>query len=481
MKYKLIFKITGMALILEAAGMLASMLIGSMYNESPIPFIVPILLILCIAIPATLQKNNNLRFGIREGMVCGAIIWLLMSLFGAIPFRICGQGEFSSFVNCFFESCSGVTTTGSTILTDIESMPRGILFWRSFTHWLGGMGILILALAVFPSMGEKTHHLMNAESTGPVSDKVVSKVTGNAKILYLIYVCLTIAEAIILCFAGLPMYDAVVTAFSNAGTGGFAVLNDSIGGYNNLAVEIIITFFTFCFGINFGVFFLLFTGRLKKIFDNSELKMYVSYVLVSIFLITVNIYHIYGSVGAALRYASFQVVTISTTTGFMTADFMLWPTFSQAILLILMFFGACAGSTSGGLKSSRIIILFKSIGRGIYKKLHPNAVKSISFNGRYLSEDAVSGVHMYICVFFVLIVFGTLIISLDKYSITESLSAVITCLCNIGPGLNEIGPAGNFSGFSDISKTFLSILMIVGRLEIYPVLLLFSPATWKKM
>jgi trk system potassium uptake protein TrkH len=478
MNIRLILKTLGKILCIEAGYMMFSLLISLYYQENVLPFVIPIAILLLLAIPLTRLKTYKSVFSARDGLAGVALIWITMSLFGALPFYI--NGQFGSIINCWFESVSGFTTTGASILTEVESLPKNILFWRSSTHWLGGMGILVLALALFPSIGERAQNLMAAESPGPTSEKLTARISTSSKILYLIYMSMTILQIICLLCTGLDFYHSVVTALASAGTGGFSVLNAGIAGYNNIAAEIVITIFTGLYGINFTVFFLLITGQFRKAFRNTELVFYLTVIATAITLISLNIYSIYQSVGQTLRHASFNVVTIITTTGFSSCNYDQWPQFSKFIILCLMLMGACAGSTGGGFKCSRMIILCKTMVRELRRMITPKRVTVLKMDGKPILESTANNTAVFGFLYFSIAAVSLFIISLDNFDFTTNFSSVISCLSNIGPALGEIaGPAGNYSTFSPLSKLVLSACMLIGRLEIFPMLVLFYAGAWK--
>lgn len=480
MNFKLVFKVTGKTLLVEAIAMILPMLVGLIYGESPRPFLLAILITAIVGGVLTLPKTDTKLFA-REGYFTVGLIWVLFGVFGALPFYFCGY--FESYIDCLFECISGFTTTGASILTAIEGLPMGILFWRSFTHWLGGMGVLVLTIALLPSLGARSAFLMQAESPGPIKSKLVPKTAQTSKILYSIYLALTLIMIVCLLLADLPLYDAVVTAFGTAGTGGFAVKNLSIAAYNSPAVEIIITLFMLLFSVNFGIFFLLLCGKWKQALKSNELRFFVCIVFVSGILITLNILGDYSdteSFGNALRHAFFQVASIISTSGFSTTDFNLWPELSRWILILLMFVGACAGSTGGGIKCSRVLLLVKALQREIRQAIHPRSVHVVKLDGQVTDEHDLQKSHAFFFAYMIIIICGILVISLDDFSFTTTATAVITCLSNVGPGLDVVGPMGNFSVFSDLSKLILSLLMIIGRLEIFPILVLFSRNAWKR-
>lgn len=478
MNIKLILKTLGKILLIEAGYMLISLLVSVFYGESVLPFLIAIAGMLLFALPLMLLRPSKTIFSARDGLAGVALIWITMSLFGAIPFYV--NGNFGTFIDCFFESASGFTTTGASILTEIQSLPRGILFWRSSTHWLGGMGILVLALALFPSIGERAQNLMAAESPGPTSEKLTARISTSSKILYLIYTALTLAEILCLLVAGLPLYDSIVTTFATAGTGGFSVMNASIAGYNNLAAEIVITVFTMLFGINFTVFFMLITGQFVRAFKNSELVFYLSTIATAITLISINIYSMYGSLGHTLRHASFNVVTIVTTTGFSSTDFNQWPQFSRIILVLLMIVGACAGSTGGGLKCSRVMILCKAVVREIRRMITPKRVSIVKMDGKPILETTIANTAVFATLYAAISIGAMLIVALDNFDFTTTIVSVLACIGNIGPALGPVaGPTGNYADFSQLSKIVLSLCMLIGRLEIFPMIVLFYPKAWK--
>lgn len=479
MNYKLVLRVTGLALILEAACLLLPMLVSLIYREDPLPFLWSILILAAVgsALSLLFKKAPN-TLQARDGFLTVGLIWTLFGAFGALPFRF--SGLFGNYVNCFFECISGFTTTGASILTAVEGLPYGLLFWRSFTHWLGGMGVLVLTAALLPSLGISSNFLIRAESPGPVKSKLVPRASQSSKILYAIYLALTAIQTILLRIAGLPWYDSIVHAFGTAGTGGFSIRNTSVGAYGNPAVEIIITVFMLLFSINFAMYFLLLTRKFKQVLLSDELRFFLILVLLSIAAVTINIMPSYDSLGNAVRISAFQVATIISTTGYATADFNLWPEFSRMLLVILMLVGACAGSTGGGMKCSRVLVLFRSAAREIRTIIHPRSVSVVRLDGEPLSEQTVRTTQCYFIIYMFVIFGASLIIALDNFSFGTTLTAVISCANNIGPGLEAVGPMGNFSAFSNLSKLVLSFCMILGRLEMFPVLVLFSRNAWKR-
>ena len=481
MNFKLVFKIVGRVLVLVAMSMLVPLAVAVLYGESPAPFLWTILFlgiigVLLSAIPASRQ------FYEREGFFTVGMIWILMGFAGALPFYL--SGEFASFVDCLFESCSGFTTTGATILTDIESHSRGILFWRSLTHWLGGMGVLVLTTALIPSLDhvgtEFEQGRTQAESPGPVFSKLVPKQSQTSKIQYGIYCALTLVEVLCLKIAGMPLYDAFIHAFSSAGTGGFSNRNASVGAYNSVAIDVIITVFILLFSINFAVFFLILCRKVKEALSSDELRFFLVVVALSTLLITADIRPLYASVWESLRYAAFQVASIISTTGFATADYVLWPQTSQAILILLMFCGACAGSTGGGIKCSRVLVLLRAVRREIHRIIHPNQVEVVKLDGKVMDEETLHTITTFVGCYLLVLLGAALIISLDGGSFAVSFSSALTCISNVGPGLEAVGPSGNFAAFSALSKLTMSFTMIIGRLEIFPILVLFSRSAWSR-
>ncbi len=479
MNIKLVLNFLGKLFLIEATLMLPALGVSLAYGQGDAgSFIGAILTIIAVSVPLIyIFKSKDQQMYAREGLAVAGLGWLFMSLLGGLPLVYSGS---CSFIDAFFEITSGLTTTGATILTNIESLPNGILFWRSFTHWIGGMGVLVFTTAILPSIGGRGAHLARAESPGPTFSKLTPKLGDTAKVLYLIYFALTLIETIALLLAGMPLYDAVIHAFGTAGTGGFSNRALSVGAYENLAVEIIIAFFMFLFGINFAVFFKLIMRDFKGAFKSQELKTYSAIAVVSILLLALNLISYYGDFLTSLRYAMFQVPTIMSTTGYATYDFNLWPSFSKMLLLTLMLFGACAGSTAGGLKITRLVMLFKMARRELRRAFQPRKVSVIKLDGKTIPEETLSQVAILFFCHILLIIFGSLVVSLENVSFTTAFTSSLTCISNVGPGLELVGPMGSFAHYSGATKVFLSILMLAGRLEIYPILILFSPAAWRR-
>lgn len=423
-------------------------------------------------------RDTKTQFYAKEGLVCVGISWIVLGLLGCLPFFL--SGEIPGYLDALFEIVSGFTTTGASILPEVESMSKGLLYWRSFSHWLGGMGVLVFLLAFIPAGGRGsgyTMHILRAESPGPNVGKLVPKMKDTAKILYLIYVLLTVLNIVFLLIGRMPAFDAVCTAFGTAGTGGFGIRNDSIASYSPY-LQNVCTVFMLLFGVNFSCYYLLLMRNFKNVFHDEELRMYLGVVLGSVVLIVWNLRGFYGSLGETVRHAAFQVASIMTTTGFATTDFDLWPSFSKAILLSLMVIGACAGSTGGGLKCGRALLLLKSLRRNIRKVLHPQKVQIVRNNGQMVDEKVLDNTNAYLAAYVVIILSSFIVISLDGFSITTNISAVFACFNNIGPGFDAVGPTCNFAGYSPLSKLVLIADMLAGRLEIFPILILFSRSTW---
>lgn len=430
-----------------------------------------------LSLPMTIIKPKSKDMYTKEGLVIVALLWIVFPLAGALPFFI--SGEIPRFVDALFESVSGFTTTGSTILSDVESLTHGMLFWRSFTHWIGGMGILVLALAVFPSSKDSLY-LMRAECPGPQVGKFVPKGKSTAMYMYAMYGVLTVVTVILLCVGGMPFFDSVCHAMGTAGTGGFGIKNAGVAYYNSAYIDGVITVMMILFGVNFNIFYFMLIRRFKDVFKNLELRVYLIILAVSTLLIGINIYPIYNSAGESFRYSVFQVASIMTTTGFATADYNLWPTFSQMILVMLMLIGACAGSTGGGFKVQRLIIIFKNVTMYFKKLLHPKSVNLVTSEDKAMDADTVHGVNCYLGIYLLLMLSSMLLVSVDNQDFATSVTSVIACFNNIGPGVNGVGPMENFSFFSDFTKCVLTLDMLLGRLECLPIMILFIPAVWKK-
>ena len=473
MNHKMIFYLT--AQIVRAVGILMvfPLIVAGICGEGPsaLAFAGVGIGMILLGTVLTLKKPKDTSVFTREGMAVVAVAWIACSVLGALPYFF--SGEIPNLADAVFETASGLTTTGSTILTDIESMSKSCLFWRAFTHFIGGMGVLILMLAILPQSDTRTMHLVRAESAGPTAGKLVAKMSSSVRILYGIYIALTLTEMILLLCGGMPFFDAITTAFSTAGTGGFSCRAGSIADYGSAYVDGV-TVFMLLFSVNFTLYFMVVTGKGLQALKNEELHVLLGIAAVATILITGNITSVYGGILKAFRYASFQVMTIISTAGFATADYTEWPFFSQTILMVLMFVGGCAGSTGGGLKVMRIMVLFKSAFKEIRCTLSPRSVVVVKCDGRAVPKEVVHGIGYYFIVFMFLLAFSVLLLGLDGHDVPTTVTAVITCMNNVGPGLNEIGPSGNFAGFSAWAKLLLSADMLLGRLEIYPLLVLFT-------
>lgn len=483
MNVKSISRTVGLILLITGAFQIFPLLIAVIDHESKniLAYVESLCLILLVGGALVLfSRGGNRMFSAQEGFAATGLSWIFMSAFGALPFFLSGQ--IPSYVDAFFEMVSGFTTTGASILTDVEALSRCNLFWRSFSHWLGGMGVLVFLLAVVPGArknGGTGIYLMRAESPGPSVDKLTPHLRQTALILYGIYVLLTVLCTVCLLLGGMPVFDSFCIAFGTAGTGGFAIKNSSMGGYSYF-LQTVVTVFMFLFGVNFSLYYMLLLRKFKAVFKNEELRLYFGIAAGSIILIAINISRMYNTVYEAVHHAAFQVVSIMTTTGYGTVDFEQWPAFSKAILLSLMFIGASAGSTGGGLKVSRVLLLMKSIRRTIRKALHPRRVQPVYMDGRAVSEEVCDNVNAYLAIYCVILVLSFAIISVDGFSIGTNFSAVASCFNNIGPGFELVGATQNFSIYSDLSKIVLSLDMLLGRLEIFPLLLLLSPDTWSR-
>lgn len=478
MNYKLVFKTIGKLLQVEAALLVIPLIVSFFYEENiSYSYLVPIGILIIISIMLSLLKPSELSFTAKEGFAVVGLSWLILSAFGSLPLII--SGVLPNFFDAFFETASGFTTTGSSVITNVEIVPKSILLWRSITIWVGGMGILVFIIAILPKTNSRSIYLLKAESTGIKVGKLTSKITLSARILYLIYICLTLLLIILLSFK-IPLFDSINYALSAAGTGGFGIHNTSIAYYNSVYVDIVVAVFITIFGINFNIFYLILIGNVKQALKSEELRIYLIILLTATVLITFNTIGIYSNFFNALRYSFFQSASIMTTTGFSTYDFNTWPELSKWILVMLMLIGGSAGSTAGGLKVSRIIVFFKTIIKEIKYSIHPNQISIITFEGKRVEESTSKGVFAFLTAYIFIIVIGVLLISIDGKDLTTNLLAILSTINNVGPGLNLIGPLNNYSIFSNLSKLVLSFVMIIGRLEIFPILILFSPSLYKK-
>lgn len=480
MNRRMVIYTIGQLIGVEAAVMMLPLCVSLIYGEgSWKAFLITIgIAIVLSALGLLLSRPKSHVIYAKEGFATVALAWIIMSGIGALPFVI--SGEIPNYIDAFFETVSGFTTTGSSIVRDVEALSHGILFWRSFTHWLGGMGVLVFVMAILPSSSDRSIHLMRAEVPGPVVGKLVPKIKETAKILYLIYMVMTFIEVIFLLCGGMPLFDSLVHSFGTAGTGGFGIKADSIGGYSSYCQWVIIIFMLL-FGINFNLFYLCLIRRFKSVLKSEELWAYLGIVLAAATIITVNIMPIYNSLSQSIRLSAFQVASIITTTGYATADFNTWPVLSKGILLILMFFGACAGSTGGGFKISRVVLLLKAVKREFHRLIHPRSRTTIRFEGKNVDEGTISGVECYLALYVICFVSIFLILCFEKnFDIETNFSAAASCFNNIGPGLGSVGPALNFADYSAVSKIVLSIAMLLGRLELFPLIITLAPSTWTK-
>ena len=478
MNRKMVFHILGRVMTSFAALLLLPTACAAFYREKTLPaFGITIAVSFALGITLTLTcKTKNKDIFAKEGFTIVALAWVMASAVGALPFYI--SREIPSYIDAFFETVSGFTTTGASILPDVESMSKGLLFWRSFTHWVGGMGVLVFVM-MFTNLSDRSLHIMRAEMPGPIVGKLVPRAKDTARILYIIYIVMTVVLVILLCLGGMPLFESLLHAFGTAGTGGFGIKADSVASYNPY-LQWVITIFMFLFGVNFNIYYLILIKRFRTAAKSSEFWTYFGIVGVSTAIITANIFSMSGSFSKALRDAAFQVSSIITTTGYSTTDFDLWPSLSKTILIILMMIGACAGSTGGGFKVSRVIIIFKMIKREFVKLLHPRSVRVIRFEGKPLDETTVSNTGSYLAVYSVCFLTILLTVTIDGFDFETNFSAVASCFNNIGPGLAKVGPMLNFSCYSPFSTFVLSVAMLLGRLEIFPLLLAATPSTWSK-
>ena len=478
MNYPVISKVLGRVMGLEAVLMIPSMITALCYGESLLWYAETAAVAAVLAVLLNLPKVKDKDFYAREGFTSVALAWVLMSAVGALPFVF--SGEIPSYIDAFFEIVSGFTTTGATIITDIEAMSKGLLLWRSLSHWIGGMGVLVFIMAVLPMSEERSMYIMRAEVPGTTFGKLVPRIRTSSAITYLIYIVLTVILIVLLCAGGMPFFDSINHAMATAGTGGFSVKQLSIGYYDSVYIDIVTSIFMLLFGVNFSVYFLLLVRKFKVALTDSEFLGYFGIALGAAVLIALDIIDEYGGFWNAFRYSLFQVSSLMTTTGFATADFTLWPAFSKSILIIVMLIGASAGSTGGGLKVSRVIIFFKCAAAELGRMLNPRRTVSIRVNGKAIATSTVHNTLVFISLYFLLTFVITALVSLDGYDFETTFASVVSCMSNVGPGLGPAGPMGSFDIYSDLSKVLLSFAMLAGRLEIFPMLLLFSPDTWRR-
>ena len=485
MNYRMIFKTLGKILSIEGILLIIPLILSLIYQENIFyAYLISMGLMLLVGLPLALLKPSNRGMYVRDGFVLVGLCWIGLSLFGALPFFI--SREIPSYIDALFETVSGFTTTGATILKDVEVMSKSLLFWRSFTHWIGGMGVLVFVLAILPNSEGQNIYLLRAESTGPQVGKLVSKVRFTARILYVIYLAMTIIMVVLLLCGGNHLFDSVILSMGTAGTGGFAILNSGLATYSSYT-QIIVTIFMFLFGINFNIYYFILIGKVKQAFKNEELRWYVGIILMAATIICLSLYFnadkvLAGTanwnVGDYIKHSFFQVVSVITTTGFSTTDFNVWPLLPKIVLFVLMFVGGCAGSTGGGVKVSRFVILFKSLKREVNKLIHPNSVSPINMDGETLDEGVVRGVTGYFALIIVLLFLGFFIVSFNNLDFESSFTAVVTCINNVGPGFG--GAYSSMADFNIVSKITLTITMLIGRLEVYPILLLFMPKVWSR-
>ena len=481
MNKRLVLRLLGAILLIEALAMAPSLAISLLYGDGDaLALLSSMALLAALGFPAwrfAHPREQNLRA--REGFLVVALSWVLLSAFGALPFVI--SGLIPNYIDAFFEAVSGFTTTGATLMGNFDGLPRGVMFWRSFTHWIGGMGVLVLTLALLPQMTGRSSHLVRAESPGPSLSKIVPKMGDTAKILYLIYGALTMIELAALIIAGMSPYDAAIHAMGTAGTGGFSNYGSSVGAFDSAVIDAIITFFMVLFGINFALFYRVLVGGWRDALRSEELRWYLALFAGSTLFVSLMILPQYGTFLNALRYGSFQVATIMSTTGYATADFNLWPQAVKALIVVLMFIGSCAGSTAGGIKVVRVGILCKLGCREVRRTFQPRKVQVVRFEGKGVEENRLTQVSVFFFVYVLLVLVGMFLVSLEGlYDLETNFTAVLTCISNVGPGLGHVGPVENFSGYGPFAKVVLSLLMLAGRLELFPILVLFHPSAWRK-
>ena len=478
MNRRMVAFFVGSVLRIEAVLMILPTLVSVIYREDEwIYLAVAVALSFGVGYLLSFRKPKNVSFYTREGITAVALSWILMSVFGAIP--LWHAVSHIGFTDALFETISGFTTTGASILTEVESLPKGVLFWRSFTHWVGGMGILVFVLALLPGAAGENIYLMRAESPGPSVGKLVPKVKSTAKILYLIYLAITVAEMTTLAISGMPLYDAAIMTFGTVGTGGFAVTNNSCAAYTTLQ-QGIITFFMIVCGANFNVYFLIIAKKLRDAIKSEEVIAYLSIYATAVALVAINIRHMFPTIGEVIHHSFFNVASVMTTTGFATADFNEWPNFSKTLMLLVMFIGGCAGSTAGGIKVSRIVIGFKTILKELEHFVHPRSVRILKFERKPIEHAVLRGINVYFLTYFTIFALSVLLVAFDGKDFTTTVTSVIATFNNIGPGLEMVGPAGNYSQFSAFAKYVLMFDMLAGRLELFPMLLIFMPSTWRR-
>ena len=480
MKTKVVLHTVGQIVLIEAGLLIIPIVVGLIYHEqaSVRAFLITVLITAAAGWILSLIKPGKSSIYAREGFAITGLSWIMLSFFGCLPFVISRQ--IPGFIDAFFETVSGFTTTGSSILTDIEALDNAMLFWRSFTHWVGGMGILVFSMIIIPLGGKRSMHILRAEAPGPSSSKLVPKMRDTAVILYGIYFAMSALLVVLLLAGGMPLFDCLINAFGTAGTGGFSNHGASIGFYDSEYFETVIGIFMLLFGVNFNLYYLIFLRRARIALKSEELHWYLGIVAFAVITIAANINSLYGSLHQAVRHSFFTVASIITTTGFGTMDFDQWPQYSRTLLVLLMFIGACAGSTGGGLKVSRVMLLLRTARRSMRRMIHSRSVESIRFDGRIIEEDTLNTCLIYLAIYCLVTIASVVLVSLNNFSFETNVTGVIACINNIGPGLGMVGPTGNFAAFSGLSKLVLAFDMLAGRLELFPVLFLFSVRTWKR-
>ena len=479
MNTRMIARVLGLILLIFAALLVLPLIATLWFREPVLPLLVPILLSAALGLLLTLFKPRSTAIYAREGFVIVGVAWLLLSMVGALPYLL--SHSLPTFIDAMFEAASGLTTTGATVTTDFDGMPRGVMFWRLFSHWIGGMGVLVFLMAVMPMSGEHSMHIFRAEVPGPTVGKLVPKTRQTARVLYFIYIALTLSEAFFLRLGGMSFYEALLHAFATAGTGGFSTNPGSIAGFNSAYLETVFAIFMMLFGVNFNLYFLLLIRRPRDVLRNQELHWYLGLVFGGALVIAFGIRQRYGGFAPAFHQAFFNVNTIMSTTGFGTEDFTLWPEYCKWILLLMMFCGGCAGSTSGGMKLSRIMIVVKSLAAELRQMVRPRSVQRVEMDGQRVENGTIRAATVFVVCYFALLLIFSFLFSLDGVDVATSLTASLSCLSNVGPGMTAaIGPAGGFAFFSLRSKLLMTLAMLMGRLELYPILVLFLPRTWKK-
>jgi len=480
MNYGIVQRVLGSILILESTLMLPSLFIALYKGEEDIKaFTITIIITAVIGLLLIRNKSKDRHINVKEGLTIVTLGWTLMSLLGALPLYI--SGSTPTYIDAFFEIVSGFTTTGATVIANVEALPMGILFWRSFTHWIGGMGILVFTLALLPALGIGGFQIFKAESPGPVAGKIAPRLKDTAKILYTTYFTITITQVVLLKLGGMTLFESLVYTFGSVGTGGFSTKNASVGAYDSTYIHMVIGIFMVLSGVNFSIYYSLFKKKWKDVIGNEELKLYLVIITLAVLAIAINLYKtIYTNMGLALRDSFFQVSSIITTSGYSTVDFDLWPTFSKGILLLLMFIGGSAGSTAGGMKVIRILVVLKLIKRDILKIFHPRAISPVKVDDKVLANETIAGINSFMGLYIIIFALSTILVSLEGVSLESAASSVAATLGNIGPGLDFVGPTSTFNGYSQISKAFFSFLMLLGRLELFTILALLAPKNWRR-